>query len=359
MVIVELDEPVIAEHRERLADGVEVCTAKLAKSPERLRFGPAYRLIRRIRADIGVFVKGWPQVATVSLDLACRLAFRGSFLTIEQLAPPYRGPKSTGRHFGGLIPGLGLWWYAAGLKLYVRSIFPKRIVTVSRAIASELVQHYGFPIIKVVPISNGIDAKRFAPDRAARVKVRASWGVPEGAIVFGTVSRLSNFHKGLDIAIDMFAQLCAANPDRLLWCVLVGSGPDDATLKSQARATEWSSRILFPGPTERPWEVCCGIDVFLMPSHFEGMPLALLEGMACGCCPVVMGVGGITEIVCDATLGWLAPPDDREAFLRGMQAALALGADGRAAMGARVRQHVIEHFAEEQFGKLADLIERC
>lgn len=358
VTIVELDEPVISERRMLLADGVEVRTVRLADTLPQLAFAPTYRFLRRLHADVGVLVKGWTTVGNLALDLACRLAFRNRFLSIEHSTPPRRPAKTSRRHLRGIVPGLGLWWHGQGLRIRVRSLFPKRIVAVSHAVAGELVRYYGFPACKVVAIPNGIDGERFAPDPAARARARAEWGVPAGAVVFGTLGRLSILDKGLDIAIDLFGRLCAANPDRPLWCVLVGAGREEATLRAQAQSSGWGSRFVFPGPTERPWEACCGMDVLLMPSRYEGLGFALLEGMACGCCPVVMGVGGINDIVTDATLGWVAPPDDREAFLRGMQAALDLGPDGRAAMGARSRQHVLRHFrAAEQYGKLADLIE--
>jgi glycosyltransferase involved in cell wall biosynthesis len=352
LAIVELDRPVIAGHRALLDPAVSVSRAPSAGA------GAVYRALRPIRADVGVLVKGWPQMGTTGLDLACRLAFRGSFLTIEHLTPPPRPPKATRRHLGGLVPGLGLWWYAAGLRVYVRSIFPRKIVTVSKAIARELIQDYGFPASKVVPILHGVDADRYAPDPRARAEVRSAWGVPDDAIVFGTVARLSNFHKGLDTAIDLFARLCASRADAPLYCVLVGTGPDEAALEAQARDSGWGSRIRFPGATDRAWEALSGMDVFLMPSRFEGLGLALLEAMACGCCPVVMSVGGIRDVMTDATLGWAAPPHDTEAFLRGMQAAVDIGPAGRAAMGARTRQHVLTHFrAGDQSREFARAIE--
>jgi glycosyltransferase involved in cell wall biosynthesis len=352
VVIVELDQPVVAEHPDLLEPAVQVTRAPSGRP------GATYRALRRIRADVGVLVKGWTLMGTAGLDLACRLAFRGRLLTVEHLTPPVRGPKSTGRHLGGLVPGLGLWWYAAGLRVYARSVFPRRIITVSKAIAQELIQDYGFPASKVAPILHGIDANRFVPDPRARAAVRAAWGVPDEAIVFGSVARFSNFHKGLDTAIALFARLCAIRADMPLYCVLVGSGPDQAALEAQARDSGWESRIRFPGATDRAWEAMAGMDVFLMPSRFEGLGLALLEAMACGCCPVVMSAGGIRDIVTEPSLGWAAPPGDTEAFLRGMQAALDIGPAGRAAMGARARQHVLDHFrAADQHREYARAIE--
>jgi len=357
-VVVELNEPVIATGRPDLAAGVELHYVRLGWDPARHGLARVYQFLRSLRADVGVFPKGTTDMGSTKFDLVCNLAFRGRFLTIEHLPPTARPPLVRGRHFGGLVPGLGLWWYARVLQVYRRSLFPRRIIAISGAIARGLVDDYGFPAWKVVKIHNGIDPDRFTRDPSAGRAVRAAWGVPTDAVVYGAVGRLSNIHKGHDIAIELFERLCAANPDRKLWCALVGAGPDEVVLKEQARASACADRIVFPGPTERPWEACSAMDVFLMPSRFEGLGLALLEAMSCGCYPVAMGVGGITEVVADPSVGWLAPADDRESFLLGMQTALDLGAEGRAAVGAEARQFVRDHFrADAQYGKLADLIE--
>jgi len=357
-VVAELNQPVISEGRPDLGSELELRVARLGGDPTRPGLGAAYRFFRSLDADVGVFPKGWTAVGSTKLDLACSLAFRGRFLTIEHLPPPTRPPLKRGRHLGGLVPGLGLWWYAAGLRVYARSWFPQRIVAISGAIARGLVEEYGFPPSKVVMIHNGIDAARFARDAAAGEAVRTAWGVPSDAVVYGSIGRLSSFHKGQDVAIELFERLLAANPGSELWCAVVGGGPDEQALREQARASACAERIVFPGPTDRPWEACSAIDVFLMPSRFEGLGLALLEAMACGCYPVAMGVGGITEVVADPSVGWLAPAGDRESFLLGMQTALDLGAEGRAAVGSRARQFVLDHFrADVQYGRLADVVE--
>jgi glycosyltransferase involved in cell wall biosynthesis len=170
---------------------------------------------------------------------------------------------------------------------------------------------------------------------------------------------LTNFIKGHDVSVEAFHRLYRSNPGRELYCVLVGTGADTEALRAQAAATSCPDRFRFPGTTESPWEAHCGLDVFLMPSRFEGLGLALLEAMACGVCPVVMAEGGIQDVVTNPEIGWSTPPGDRDAFLRSMQEALDLGEAGRRALGLRARQHVVRNFdAEEQYGRLADLIER-
>lgn len=358
-VIVELNQPLITARRGLVAPGVDVRAVRLGPAPGQARFVRAYRFLRRLGADVGVFAKSWSGVGSVPLEVACRLAFRGRFLTIEHLMPPPRKPKTAGRHFGGLAPGLGLSWYAAGFRVYVRSIFPKRIVTVSRGVAEDLMNGYGFPSRKIVPVANGIDSDRFVPNVEARASMRAAWRVPDDAVVFGSMGRLSIPDKALDISIDLFARLCEENPESPLWYVVVGEGRHEAKLKAQAAATGWGSRILFPGPTDRPWETLCGMDVLLLPSRREGIGFVLLEAMACGCCPVAMGIAGVRDVLTEPALGWIVPPGDREAFLLGMKAALALGPEGRTAMGRRARAHIAKNFrAAEQYGKLADVIER-
>ena len=182
--------------------------------------------------------------------------------------------------------------------------------------------------------------------------------MPAEALVFGTVGRLINWHKAQDIAIDAFAKLRSANPDRDPWYVLVGEGPDRAQLEAQARQAGVAHRVVFAGYTERPSEMQCGFDVFVLPSKLEGTPFALLEAMACGVCPVAMDVGGVADVIAAPSLGWLVPAGDRAGLLAAMQAALLQTPADRATMAHRARVHVEHGFrAQEQLGRIAALLE--
>jgi glycosyltransferase involved in cell wall biosynthesis len=258
---------------------------------------------------------------------------------------------------GGLVPGLGLWWHRARLAIQLRSVSPQTIIGVSAAVIRQLQQEYGFPARKLRAIPNGIAVERYHPDVAMRAATRAAWGVPQDAFVFGSVGRLSMWVKGLDTAIDLVGRLRAERPDKRFWYVLVGDGEDRARLQEMARERGIGDRVVFAGFTDRPWEAHSAVDVLLMPSRFEGIGLSLIESMATGCCPVAMGVGGITDVIADRSMGWLVPPDDTEAFYDAMKAALESTPEQRRAMAERARAYVLANFrADEQYAKVADAI---
>jgi len=357
VVIAELGESFFARRGDFDASrGVRLESADLGRPFNQAGFIRWWRYLRRLRLDVVVFVKGWTAVGGLRLDLAARLACP-RFLTIEQLAPPPRPVFRRGRHLGGLLPGLGLWWFRQMAAVYARSVGPKRIVGVSRAVTRELAA-YGFPIRKLVAVPNGIDAERFRRSPEKRGALRAAWGVPADALLFGTVGRLATLHKGQDIALSLLARLRQRQPEYAFRYVLVGDGPDRAALEAQAGALGLAGQVIFAGHTDLAWEVYSAIDVLLMPSHIEGTPFALMEAMASECCPIAMGVGGIPEVINDSSVGWLISPGDRDDFLAAMEAAQRAGEEERRAMGRRARQHIARNFrAEENFARLADLVE--
>lgn len=315
------------------------------------------RLLGALGADVAILEKGSVYTGSLALDLAARLAFR-RYITIEQLTPPPRPVRRRGRHLGGLLPGLGLWWHQHMLGVRIRGLAPETIVTVSEAIRRDLVEDYGFPADKVIAAPNGIETERYRPDDAGRSRARRAWGMPDTATVFGSVTRLANGHKGLDTAVAAFAALCRRHPEADLRLVLVGEGPDRDELIQQVEDEGIAGRAVFPGFSDRPWEAHCGIDFFLMPSRIEGIGLALMEAMASGTPPIAMATGGIPEVLSDRALGWLVPTGDRGAFLAAMEEALRLPADERTAMGLRARAHVVDRFdVGRQFSTLARLVE--
>src|SRR4029453_2276649 len=92
-------------------------------------------------------------------------------------------------------------------------------------------------------------------------------------------------------------------------------------LKTQAEEILPRNRVIFSPFCGGPWEPLNALDVFVMPSRNEGLPMALAEAMACGCCPVATAVGGIPELVSRSDLGWLVPAPAGGAFATAMIAA--------------------------------------
>jgi glycosyltransferase involved in cell wall biosynthesis len=355
VTLVELDEPVFRAAGE--ADPrVQVTSPDFGGLSGRVGWWRWWRYFRGFGCDVALFEKGGLMTGSLALDLAGRAAFP-RYLVLEQLDPPARPLRSSRRHLGGLVPGLGIWWYRNVLRVRLRSIGPHRVITVSRSALEELKQ-YGYPPAKLLAVQNGIDVARNRPDPKARAAARARWRIPADATVFGTVARLDCWHKGQDIAMAQFAELVKQQPRHDLWYVLVGEGPDRSALEAQAASLGIRERTVFPGFSPRPWEDHAGIDITLLASQFEGTPLTLAEAMAAGSCPIAMGVGGVPELIPDPGLGWLVSPRDRAGFLAAMKEALALTADARIALGKRAREHIVQHFnADAQYAKLVQLIE--
>jgi glycosyltransferase involved in cell wall biosynthesis len=304
--------------------------------------------------DTCVLVKGTFAVGSWNLDLAARCCF-GNYLTIEHLVDPI--PEKTSRRHLGIFPGLGLWWYRGRFHRFFRSVGPRKVVCVSDAVRRRLIEDYRFPARKVVTVRNGIDVQRFRPDPAYSAAWRRCWGVPRGALLFGAVGRLAPM-KGYGTALAGFQALLKRFPEKDLRLVLVGEGPHEQALKAQAEQIVPGGRVVFSPFCDRPWEPLNALDVFVMPSVNEGLPLTLLEAMACGCCPVATAVGGIPEVLSKPELGWLVPTGNADAFAAAMIDAASRTPEQRETMGRRAREHVMANFnAAVQFNLLADVIE--
>jgi len=144
----------------------------------------------------------------------------------------------------------------------------------------------------------------------------------------------------------------------LRW-VLVGEGPLEQELVNIVRDAGLGERAQILGFTDRPWEVYSGLDFFVLSSVNEGLPLALLEAMACGCSPIATRVGGVPEVLEDSSLGWLVEPNDVPDLVSAMEAAALTLPEVRGQMGRRARGHVVTRFdAETQYSRLADVLQQ-
>jgi len=252
---------------------------------------------------------------------------------------------------------LGLWWRRELLRGMLRSVGPKKIICVSEAVRLRLLNEYRFPGRKLVTVSNGIDPLRFRPDPDSAAACRQRWGIPDGALVFGAVGRFAPM-KGYRTALSGFETLLERFPGLDLRLVLIGQGEEESALRARADAIVPRGRVVFAPFTDRPWEALSALDVFVMPSLTEGLPLTLLEAMACGCCPVAMAAGGIPEVLTTPELGWLVPVGDEAAFAAAMNEAASRTPAERAAMGMRARGRVETSFdSAMQFNRLVNEVE--
>ena len=325
------------------------------KPVREMGIGDWRRLFRTVPADVLVHAKGAPNVGNLSLDLAARLSFH-LCLNVEHSHMPLP-PKQSRRHFGGLVPGLGLWWYRRRVAIFLRSLALHRIVCVSHSLLHHLHDDYLFPRRRMEAIFNGIDTRQFHPDDERRLKARRAWGIPAGTLAIGTVGRLY-FAKGQHILIDLFARLRKSLPEKDMRLIFVGIGPEEKSLKARADQFGVADQTLFAGFSDRPWEAYCGLDLFLLPSVIEAFGMALAEAMASGTLVVCNDCGGMPEIVSSPDLGWVVPMNDLEALHAAVLAALRVPEAERAERQAFARQHVVQCFdSAAQFGRLADLIE--
>lgn len=353
--VVALGHDVYAPLRGRPDVGFAVQKLVLPRETKRIGIGQWRTLLAPCAGKVGVLARWALGVGSLRMDLAARMAF-DRYLVIEHSSGELP-PRTSRRHLGGLMPGLGLWWYKASALWYLRSMLADLVVCVSEATRRKMLQQYRVRADKLLTIHNGIDVERFGWSAAHRRERRHKWGIAEGALAFGAVSRLSP-EKGLDLAVEAFARLRQRQPGLDAHLVLVGEGAERERLEEQARAAGVADHVHLPGFSATPWEEYSGIDVFLMPSRDEALGLSLMEAMACGCCPIAAAVGGVPEVLCGPELGWLVRPGDVEALAEAMGRAAGTTATERAAMSRKARAHIEEHFdARRQYALLADVIE--
>ncbi len=228
-----------------------------------------------------------------------------------------------------------------------------RIITVSRAFALQLARIASEDRITV--LHNSIDIDSFNAISAEETRaLRAKLGIVEDERALLAVGRLSH-EKGHADLISAFASIVKADPRTKL--VIVGDGPERNSLETRARSSGFGDRIIFTGQVSDASVYYRVADVFVLPSHSEGSPNALLEAMAAGLPVVATRVGGVPEIVTDEESALLAPAHDAQAMA---EAVLRLLADKNISqrLAAAARQRVKDYSPESRLQALLEIYRR-
>ncbi len=211
----------------------------------------------------------------------------------------------------------------------------REVIAVSESVKDSIERSLGTKV-PVRVVQNGIDGRVFQRTSAQGEGIRAKLGIQAGSPVVGTVA-VFRAQKRLDRWVKAAALIRASQPSARF--LMVGDGPLMPGIREAARAASLGDAVYFAGLQEdvRPW--LSAMDVFMMTSEVEGLPVALLEAMAMECVPAAFAVGGIPEVVTDSRNGILEKPGGIDALARRVSDLLAnpaavrgMGWAGRAAV---------------------------
>jgi glycosyltransferase involved in cell wall biosynthesis len=198
---------------------------------------------------------------------------------------------------------------------------------------------------RLVPYLPPVDTSVFRPRAGARSQARRRLGLPQDAMVIGTVGNL-NPQKGHEHLLRAVAHLQAPRPGMHV-CILGAITPTHMTYELRLRRdAAWLARTtgvqtMIHDPGDDVAGLLPALDVFAMASvpRSEGVPTALLEAMACGLPVVATDVGAVAEVVADEVTGLVVPASD-EAALAAALGRLAAASELRGHLGTAARRWV-------------------
>lgn len=184
-----------------------------------------------------------------------------------------------------------------------------RIVAISNEVKEKILSS-GLPKEKVSIIENGIDLSRFNGS-LNRDRNRKKFGIMNDSLVIGAVGRLS-VEKGYAILIDVTKELIRDFPK--LYLLIIGDGPLKQILKQKTLRNDLNQYIKFVGESDDIPLMLSLMDIFVLPSLGEGLPMSLLEAMAAKLPVIASSVGDIPKIISHNQNGLLVPSNNKVAL---------------------------------------------
>ncbi len=271
--------------------------------------------IRHIRLDMKTKFEFGPKVFRAASRLARiiednKIDLIHAHTRVSQVAA-YLASRRTGIPYVATCHG----YFNAKLSRRLFDTWGEKVIAISEAVRAHLEKDFKVDPKRIEVIYNGIDLQRFSniysADQIARA--RRSLGIQRGNVI-GTMGRLSSI-KGQKFLIEAMKEIASKSKDT--YCLMIGSGREEAALIDLSRALGLEERVIFTGAAymDIPLYLAC-MDIFVLPSIEEGLGLALLEAMSLGRPCVASATGGIKDIINDGVNGILTPVGDSHAIAK-------------------------------------------
>lgn len=148
--------------------------------------------------------------------------------------------------------------------------------------------------IKVEHIPSGIDLAIYYGRKGTKKDIRAIYGYSNEEILIGYIGRLSH-EKGVDILLEALELIAKKGKQYRL--IIIGEGFEEQSLRSQVQLSALEAYVNFIGPSEVISQILPMLDVCVLPSRSEGLPLIMLEAMASQIPVIATCVGGIPRVI--------------------------------------------------------------
>jgi glycosyltransferase involved in cell wall biosynthesis len=217
--------------------------------------------------------------------------------------------------------------------------FTRLLIGVSEEEAAAAVADGLVAAERAVAIHNGVEVDTTVAPDPELLAFR------EDGPLFGFVAGLRD-QKGLPTLLDALDLLAARGA--LPRFAIVGNGPMESFVRDRIAAGALADRVRLFGYGGRVEPYLAALDAFVLPSYWEGLPLAVLEAMFFGLPVVASAAGGTPEAVADGETGWIVPVADASTLADRIAALADAGPESRATMGRAGASRAAAEFGVER-----------
>lgn len=248
-------------------------------------------------------------------------------------------PVRVGTHLGE-IRGMSRWRKKIHALLVNRGVIQVLIAASTRTRQNAIEE--GTQPGRIEVIFNGITP--FKSDQGRRDKTRRELGLRENDIFLLSVGRLV-FEKGHEFLVEAMSTVIRSRQN--IVAGICGAGPLKGQLEQQILRNALENHVRLLGQWDSVQDLLAAADIFVLPSRWEGLPMALLEAMMAGLPVIATRVEGVDEVVEDGVHGLLAPLEDPLAMA---EAILQLAGDqqARSRMGAAASLRIASEYTTDR-----------
>ena len=246
---------------------------------------------------------------------------------------------------------MGQGWLLGAKRLVFRLLYRLTankvgaFIAISDEVEESMIRQIGPIQDRIVTIPNGVDVRRYGKPCIEKGALCQQLGLEHDSRLIVTVGRLTE-QKGHCHLINAAATVISRYSEAHF--LFIGDGELKGALQARVEELGVSQHIHFLGIRNDVPDVLAVVDLFVLPSLWEGLSIALLEAMASGNPVVATGVSGTTQVMIPGETGLIVPPGDSQALAEAIMQLLSDPARAKA-MGLAAKRHVeANHSAQKQ-----------